>query len=141
MFFKTSSTFNFTTYETVTYYRLVESYRNALGQPCQRTILSLGKDIDGDLPFEAVAAKLNDMLAGKQALFPLEEKAEKFARYVFKRLVEEKKVDLVKKMQQQAKDFEVVDLQTIKNEDIRELGAEWMGVQAFQELGICLVLK
>lgn len=136
MFFKTSSAFNFTTFETVTYYRLVESYRNSLGQPRQRTILSLGKEVDEDLPLEEIAAKLNDMLAGKQSLFPLEEKAEKFAHYVFNRLVKEKKVDLLKKIQLQAKEYETVDLKTLNNEDVRELGAEWMSMQALQELGI-----
>jgi hypothetical protein len=141
MFFKTSATYNFTTCETTTYYRLVESYRNALGQPRQRTLLSLGKEVDENLPLEAIAAKLNGMLVGKQSLFPLEETAEKFAHHVFRRLVKEKKIDLVKKIQAETKDWETVDLKTIENEDVRELGAEWMSVQVLQELGIDTFLR
>ncbi|GHV66835.1 transposase [Bacteroidia bacterium] len=136
MYFKTSSTYNYHTYEETVYYRLVESYRDAVGQPRQRTLLSLGKDVDTNLPFNEIATKLNDMLAGSRPLFPLEEKAEKFAHYVYNRLVKEKKIDLVKKIQSEAKDWEKVDLSTLKNEDVRELGAEWMSLQALQELGV-----
>jgi hypothetical protein len=99
MFFKTTSTYNCQTYVETVYYRLVESYRNALGQPRQRTIISLGSDIDNTLPFNEIAERLNSMVAGQQSLFPLEEKVEKFVHYVFDRLVKEKKIDLVKKIQ------------------------------------------
>ncbi|GHT28679.1 transposase [Bacteroidia bacterium] len=141
MYFKTSSTYNCQTYEETVYYRLVESYRDAAGQPRQRTILSLGKDVDNNLPFNEIANKLNGMLSGSQSLFPLEENAEKFTHYVFNRLIKEKKIDLVKKIQSEAKDWETVDLSTLKNEDVRELGAEWMSLQALQELGVDKFLR
>ena len=141
MYFKTSSTYNCQTYEETVYYRLVESYRNAAGQPRQRTILSLGKDVDNNLPFDEIAHKLNGMLSGSRSLFPLEEHAEKFTHYVFNRLVKEKKIDLVKKIQSEAKEWETVDLSTLKNEDVRELGAEWMSLQALQELGVDRFLR
>ena len=128
MYFKTGSTYNCQTYEETVYYRLVESYRDAAGQPRQRTILSLSKDVDNSLPFGEIANKLNGMLTGSRSLFPLEEKAEKFTHYIFDRLVKEKKIDLVRKIQSRAKEWERVDLATLTNEDIRELGAEWMSV-------------
>jgi transposase len=141
MYFKTNSTYNCQTYEETVYYRLVESYRDAAGQPRQRTILSLGKDVDNNLPFNEIANKLNGMLSGSCPLFPLEENAEKFTHYVFNRLVKEKKIDLVRKIQSEAKDWETVDLSTLKNEDVRELGAEWMSLQALQALGVDKYLR
>jgi len=80
MFFKTINRYNAKSGKRENYYSLVESYRNALGEPSHRTLLSLGYDIDNSLPFAAISAKINDLIAGRQQLFPLEEQAEKFTR-------------------------------------------------------------
>ncbi|GHT70151.1 hypothetical protein AGMMS50239_38100 [Bacteroidia bacterium] len=101
----------------------------------------MGKDVDNNLPFNEIANKLNGMLASSHPLFALEEKAEKFTHYVFNRLVKEKKIDLVRKIQSEAKEWETVDLSTLKNEDVRESGAEWMSLQALQELGVDKFLR
>ena len=136
MFFKTINRYNPKTDRRENYYSLVESYRNALGEPSHRTILSLGYEIDDTLPFREISNKLNDLVSGKQQLFPLEEKAEQFTKRLYCRLVKENKIDVLKKIQESSEDWETVDLRTLKNEDIRELGAEWMSLQALQELGI-----
>ena len=136
MFFKTINRYNPKTDRRENYYSLVESYRNALGEPSHRTILSLGYEIDDTLPFREISNKLNDLVSGKQQLFPLEEKAEQFTWSLYRRLLRENKIDVLKKIQDASEDWETVDLKTLKNEDVRELGAEWMSLQALQELGI-----
>ena len=130
MFFKTINRYNPKTDRRENYYSLVESYRNALGEPSHRTILSLGYEIDDALPFREISNKLNDLLAGNQHLFPLEEKAEQFTWKLYHQLIKENKIDILNKIRKESEDWETVNLRTLKNEDIRELGAEWMSLQA-----------
>jgi hypothetical protein len=49
-------------------------------------------------------------------------------------MIKEKKVDLG--ATDPRKDIDTVDLNTLKNKDVREMGAEWMSLQAVRELGI-----
>ena len=141
MFFKVINRYNSKTGNRENYYSLVESYRNALGEPSHRTILSLGYDIDNTLPFKEIAGKLNDLVLGNQHLFPLEEKAEQFTWKLYHKMVNENKIDVIKKIREELADWERVDLKTIRNEDVRELGAEWISLQALQELGIDSFLR
>ena len=141
MFFKTNNRYNAKTGKRENYYSLVESYRNKLGEPSHRTILSLGYDIDNTLPFREISDRLNELVTGQRNLFPLEEKAEKYTWQLYHQLIKDKKIDVLKQLRKESKDWECVDLNTIKNEDVRELGAEWLGLQALQELGIDSFLR
>ncbi|MEI6752742.1 MAG: hypothetical protein WCK78_06195 [Paludibacter sp.] len=49
-------------------------------------------------------------------------------------MIKEKKVDLG--TSEPTKDIDTVDLNTLKNKDVREMGVEWMSLQAVRELGI-----
>lgn len=56
-------------------------------------------------------------------------------------MVEEKRIDVLqdkpkKKPYAKAKDLEIIDLNSIRNKDIREIGAEWMSYQAIEQLQI-----
>jgi hypothetical protein len=136
MFFKKINRYNPKTDKRENYYSLVESYRNALGEPSHRTLLSLGYEIDNTLPFPEISDKLNDLAAGKPHLFPLEEEAEKFTRKLYHQLVREKKIDVLHQLRKEMEDWETVDLKTLTHEDVRELGSEWMSLQSLRELGI-----
>jgi hypothetical protein len=136
MFFKKVNRYNSKTDKRENYYSLVESYRNRLGEPSHRTLLSLGYEIDNSLPFREISDKLNDLVAGHQRLFSLEEKAEAFAQELYLRLIKENKIDVLKQIKRDADDWETVDLKTLKNSDVRELGSEWMSLQALRELDI-----
>ena len=141
MFFKTINRYNPKTDRRENYYSLVESYRNPLGEPSHRTVLSLGYEIDNSLPFREISDRLNHLIAGEQSLFPLEEKAEAFTRVLYARLVKENKIDALKQIQNPTGDWERVDLNTLRNDDVRELGSEWMSLQALRELGIDRFLR
>jgi len=136
MFFKTTNRYNSKTGNRENYYSLVESYRNALGEPSHRTILSIGYNVDNSLPFKEISNKLNDLVLGNRYLFPLEEKAEQFTWKLYRQIVKEKKIDVLEQIREDQKEWETVDLKTIRNEDVRELGSEWLSMQAFRELGI-----
>jgi len=141
MFFKKVNRYNSKTDKRENYYSLVESYRNALGEPSHRTLLSLGYEIDNSLPFKEISDKLNDLAAGRQSLFLLEERAESFTTELYCRLLKENKIDVLNQLRSASGDWERVDLRTLKNEDVRELGSEWMSLQALRELGIDQFLR
>jgi hypothetical protein len=84
---------------------------------------------------------LNDLVSGNQQLFPLEEKAEQFTWKLYRQMIKENKIDAVKRIREEMADWETVDLKTISNEDIRELGSEWISLQAVEELGISAYLR
>jgi len=136
MFFKKINRYNSHTGRRENYYSLVESYRNALGEPSHRTLLSLGYEIDDTLPLREISAKLNNLVAGKQSLFPLEEKAERFTHKLYRQLIKENKIDVLNQLRKASGDLETVDLKTLTNEDVRELGSEWMSLQTLQELNL-----
>ena len=136
MYFKVSGRHNPETQKHDWYYRLVESYRNALGESRQRTILSVGF-IDHLSPEQVnqIQQGLNDRVAGQTALF---EDAEVQIRIdsLYSRLISEKKIDRIEKDRDKSKDWETIDLNSLKNKDVREVGAEWMTYQAIKELGM-----
>jgi transposase len=50
-------------------------------------------------------------------------------------IVREKRVD-VKGKTDKGKDWQTIDLNTLRNKDVREVGAEWLCLQAIRQLGI-----
>jgi transposase len=139
MFFKTASRIDPQTREMSIYYRLVENYRNVLGDTRQRTILSIGR-MEGISPKElwAIADGLNAQYRGEQRLFQENTLVEGYIKSIWERLVSEKKLDIVRDIQSKeaGKDWQKIDMQSINNKDIRELGAEWISLQTLRRLGI-----
>ena len=75
MYFKQSGRINPRTNQYDSYYRLVESYRNAEGRICHRTILNIGF-IEEELSPEQlniIARTLTDIYQGKQTIFKFEQ--------------------------------------------------------------------
>lgn len=137
MFFKTQTRVNPQTGELSTYYRLVESYRNVLGEVRQRSILPAGF-MDDITPEElwAVADGLNARYSGDQNLFAHTEKVQRYIDLYWDRLVSEKKLDIVREVRgkEAKKDWQKIDMGSIKNKDVREAGAEWLSVHAASQL-------
>ena len=134
------------------YYRLVESYRNHCDRVCHRTILNAGY-LD-----ELNTGQLNliqKILTAKVAnhdnpLFELPYTDDiTVARYVevfYQRMVAQKRIDvLVEKKEKKAlrsgKDLQMIELNSIRNKDVREIGAEWLSYQAMRQLQIAPFLE
>jgi hypothetical protein len=139
MFFKTSQRVNPATGQPSIYYRLVESSRNVLGTTYHRHILTAGF-MDDIVPEElwAIADGLNDKLSGNTRLFSENPKIQNYIDNLWSRLVSEKKLDIVRNIRMKASesDWQQIDINSIKNEDIRELGSEWMCLQTLRNLHI-----
>ena len=151
MYFKVSMRTNPATGVYCGYYRLVESYRNHSDRVCHQTILNAGY-LD-----ELTADQLNliqKILTAKVAnhdnlLFELPCTGDPMViRYVdefYKRMVAEKRIDVfVEKKERKAKsgkDLQMIDLNSIRNKDVREVGAEWLSYQAMHQLQVAPFLK
>ncbi|MDD4192439.1 MAG: hypothetical protein PHI28_13990 [Mangrovibacterium sp.] len=152
MYFKVSMRTNPATGIYSGYYRLVESYRDDRDRVCHRTILNAGY-LD-----ELTTDQLNliqKILTVKVAnhdnpLFELPYTDDMAVmRYVddfYQRMVAEKRIDVFvhksdKKVSQNGKDLQLIDLNSIRNKDVREIGSEWLSYQTMSQLQIAPFLE
>jgi len=129
------------------YYRLVESYRRSDGKVMHRTVLNVGY-LDG-VPVEKlnqiqkiVTEKVNhcnDSLF-KEVLIE-DEVVNHYVSLLYNRMLAEKRIDVasenkISKNTNNGKDLHLIDVNSIKNKDVREIGAEWLSFQALGQLQI-----
>jgi len=132
--------------KTYTYYRLVHGYKVG-NKVRQQTLLNLGKleDTPKDL-HKPLADRIETLLTGVTSIFEsenskIEPLAQKFAKEIeLKGLFPSKKrkASLGKSPEE---NFEEIALDTIENEECREVGGEWLCKQAFGRLGFNDILK
>ena len=129
------------------YYRLVESYRNHRDRVCHRTILNAGylDELSTDqlnLIQKILTAKVANY---DKPLFELpytdDTTVISYVDEFYQRMVAEKRIDvLVEKKEKKAplsgKDLQMIDMNSIRNKDVREIGAEWLSYQAIRQLRI-----
>jgi hypothetical protein len=122
------------------YYRLVESYRNMYGRVCHRTILNVGF-LDDPEPepeqLNKIQKELSNRVEGKTDLFEEHDNLViDLTEQFWERIVREKRVDIVDKSQPKKLDLNLVKVDSIKHKEVREIGAEWLNLQALNQLGI-----
>lgn len=144
MFFRTQSRINPETGKHSIYYRLVENYRDVMGDVRQRTILSVGfmEDVTPE-ELLAIADGLNARYAAQMSLFPENVKVQDYIEKFWRRLVSEKKLDVVRDMHRKEaqKDWQTIDTSSIESKDVRELGGEWLCLQTLRRLEVDVFLR
>ncbi|NLA43370.1 hypothetical protein GX865_04460 [Candidatus Saccharibacteria bacterium] len=141
MYIKTIRKYCVSEKTTHTYYRLSESYRDEFGISRQRMVLGLGQlhelpDFDDKILF---LERLNELIKGKPTLFSCkDEKIEQLAQHFYGQLKQKRKIDT---SSHTPEDIDTVKLNTLKNKNIREIGAESLCYQALKQLGIDTYLK
>jgi len=139
MYFKFSLRYNKDKQQWDAYYRLVESYRNAEGRVCHRTILNIGF-IDDDYNTEQLnqtARILTDRYEQKQPLFePTDTAVIELAEILWKRIIKDKRLDLTL----HSPTSRQIDADTMRHSNVREIGSEWICHQTLEDLGIGKVL-
>jgi len=136
VFIKGYTKYNKTTQERYWVYKLCEGYRkNSI--ICHRIIVSLGRleELPQAEDKRKLAIRIEELIKGggcTLATGEFDAKVEGLALHYYKEIIDKKKYD-VKKIKE---DWETVNLQTIRNKDAREIGAEWLCKQAFAQLGI-----
>jgi transposase len=119
------------------YYRLIESYRNINDRICHRQMLAAGF-LD-----ELSAAQLNLIQKGlnlrveglNNKLFAEETDPiiESYIEQFYQQLSKEKRIDAPLKTNT-AKNWQTIDINTIRNKDVREMGPEWLCYQSLKQL-------
>ena len=139
MYFKFSLRYNKDKQQSDAYYRLVESYRNAEGRVCHRTILNIGF-IDDDYSPEQLnqtARILTDKYEHKQSLFESTDIAvNELVETLWTRIIKDNRLDLTLHSPTSL----YIDTDTMRHSDVREIGSEWICHQTLEELGISKVL-
>ena len=118
------------------YYRLVESYRNLEGRVCHRTLLNVGFLSDySPEQLNLVQAHLNDRYENQQSLFSEQDlSVKRLAEELWERLVAGKKIDFHKAQQ-------MINADTMRHENVREIGAEWMSYSVWNQLRLTSFLQ
>jgi hypothetical protein len=134
MYFKASCRNNPQTQKVESYYRLVESYRDANNYIRHRTIVTAGF-IDHFTADELIFIQKNitDRINGKPILVVQDSDAHllEYADELYLKALKSGKVD--SKIDPE-KDMAHVDLNTFKHLDAKEFGAEWLSFQALKQL-------
>ncbi len=129
MYFKSSIRKNPATGNYDGYFRLVESYRNAYGRVCHRTLLNVGflSEYSAE-QLNAVRRHIMDRLNGQETLFEEKDLAvQTLTEHLWQRLITEKKVDI-----EQGR--KMIDADTMQHKEAREIGSEWIGKHAWDQL-------
>lgn len=125
--------------KTYFYHQLVESYRTPDG-PRQKTILNLGKlDLSRE-ELKFLANRIEELLKGQLSLLKVPEKIEKPARR-FAGLIRKKALQKSEEKTKHEAHWKMVDVASVKNEDVRCVGAEVVGAWAYDKLMITKILK
>jgi hypothetical protein len=131
---------------------LVESYRDYRDRVSHHTILNAGY-LDAlntdqlNLIQKILTSKVNNH---DKPLFELpytdDTVVNHYVDEFYNRMVSEKRIDVYvekqeKKTSQSGKDMQVIDINSIRNKDVREIGAEWLSYQALKQLQIAPFLE
>lgn len=140
MFVKPLSKYNKTTKERYSLYQLCESYRLD-GRVRHRVIIGLGKleDLPNDQQKIRLGKRIEEMVQGKMRL-PLEgpdEQVERLAKGYYNKIRIKQSYDV----KTNGRDWQIIDVDTVKNKNAREIGAEWLCKQAFDQLNISGFLR
>ena len=125
------------------YYRLCESYR--IGNKVRhRSIVSMGKleGIDSKEDRKLLADTIEKFISGQQTLFlfDIKPEIENYAREFADRIISNKLLDIPANKQQaddkeeMPADYDTVNLNSLRHENVREIGAEWMCLQTLNQL-------
>jgi hypothetical protein len=134
MYFKKSLRPNPETGKLAGYYRLVESYRNIDDRVCHRTLLNIGflRELTID-QLVVIQRLLSERADGQTNMFRCDDPdVLKYTEMFWEELVEKKKIDLPDEVKR--KKSRLVDIETIKHKDVKEIGSEWLGLQILKQL-------
>jgi hypothetical protein len=117
------------------YYRLVESYRDSNDIIRHRTLLNVGNlDHLTKKQFDEIRIELTNRASGKFNLFiPSDEIIKEYIEQFWHRLIKEKRIDIAELKSERGK---MIDTSTLEHKEVREIGAEWLGYQACNQLRI-----
>ena len=133
-----SSSKNATKYYT---HRLVESKRDSLGKVYKQTLLNLGSNyaVVEELDWSILTDRIQNILIGQDSLLSLEDhiesEAQRIASIIIKR--DGEAVDSNKELDS---NYQHVDVTTLRNSDVKTVGAEHLAFETAKKLNIPKIL-
>jgi hypothetical protein len=136
MFIKPYYKQNKTSGERYCLYKLCEGFR-IHGAVHHRIIICFGRleELETVEQKKLLALRVEELIVnGGNTLSTVvgDEKVEQLARHYYTEIKNKKRYDI----KHDNEDWETVNMSTLKNKDAREIGAEWLCKQAFDQLGI-----
>lgn len=121
------------------YYRLVESYRNTDDRICHRTILNVGFMEDTNVEQRNKIQKhLTDKYEHKLNFWAETDLVvESYVKVLWQRIVDSRSLDI----DSIKKSSPMIDVETMKHNDARDIGAEWMCYHTWEKLGLSTLLQ
>ena len=132
-------------YKKVSYYsyRMVDGIRDARGKVKQRTLLNLGAQYKTipESDHVLLSERVENIIRGQGMLLPLSDKleteAQRLAHLIIKKHSDPLGVSDINKSPQ----YELVDVSTIQNGDIRTVGAEHLAYETSKKLSLPAILR
>jgi len=121
-------------------YKLVDSIRTERG-PRQRDILNLG--VDFDLPKEQwkdLANCIEGIITGQKPLFAYPKKISALAKR-YARTIVRQQAYAIDEREDISSDYQIIDVNSVDNEESRTVGTEYVVYETIKELGIHRKLK
>ena len=118
-------------------HRIVETYRNADGKVRQRVLLNLGTHFAvAQKHWKELADRIEEIIRGQQTLVLPEEYIEVEAQSIAKRVIHRvaDEAQPAKVVNKEVGDFYTVDINSLKQQQIREVGAEHVCNETIKQL-------
>ena len=136
MFIKPFIKYNKSTNERYTVYKLCESYRKN-GGTYHHIIIGFGKldELETVEEKKLLASRVEELIkngGNTLSISVTDKKVENLSRYFYNEIKNKKRYDTL----HGKREIETVYMSTLKNKDAREIGAEWLCKQAFDQLEI-----
>ena len=136
MYIRKVSQKNNSTGKTYCTHRLVETYRNTEGKVRQRVLLNLGTNFSIDPnDWKLLADRIEEIISGQATLIEPEPHIEQTAQEIAKRVVH-RVSHLHVPQQESIKDYQEIDINTVETQNIRYVGAEYLGLKVAKELNV-----
>jgi len=152
MHFMSEIRYNPKTQRDERYYRIKESFRDLTGRARNRVMLNVGfldeehrpediRDIGKCLTYLYEHKDESDLFGNPLSRY--NEYVQRKTREYWQRILENGSIDVVKQAVEESRDKaeRLIDVDTIKHTDAREIGAEWICLQAIRQLEIDKFLK
>jgi hypothetical protein len=116
-------------------YKLVESVRTQRG-PRQHTVLNIGREFNlAQDQWKELADRIESIISGQKSLFPSSDEIERLAkRYANKIIRRQGQTEAEAVEEQITADFQMVDINSLGNEEIRSVGGESVVLETVKEL-------
>lgn len=124
-------------------YRLVETYRDAEGKVRQRLLLNLGTYFDVPAQdWQLLANRVEEIMCGQQSFFLQSERIESMAQSIAARVTKRRCTDSSVSEKADIKpDYQTVDVNSLNHHNVRQIGAEHVGLEIAKQLGVVELLS